>query len=225
MDQVSSIRSRRAQVLALVACMALASLLVGLSGSDAATTRANAATRSTDIRVDSRRGHAVNASSDASSASATAVSNFAVFGAPAQALDALPTGSAYSGGIAMRIAGTAQSFSAWGVLDGSQMCVTVDASSGPGAGGPAACNSVAELTQPGQLLVLGAGTGDNQVAQILVGLVPNGVSAVTVSYKNGTKAVVPVNNNGFAVATGGLMPDHYSWATATGNTETESAGM
>lgn len=177
--------SRRVKIITLVPCLALAALVVPVAVSAQS---------------------AAKAGSDASFAYARTISDFSVFARPAAARDALPAGSAYTGGISRRIAGSAQPFSAWGVLRGGQLCVTVDAASGPAAGGPAACNSVGRLTQPGQTLILGAGTGHGRAPQILAGLIPDGVVSVTVSYENGSRAAVPVRNNGFAMATGGQMP-------------------
>jgi hypothetical protein len=140
----------------------------------------------------------------ASPAYAQAATRFPVFAQPAAKGDALPSSSAYSGGISRRIAGSTQPFSTWAVLRGNQLCITVNARSGPAAGGPAACNSVSRLTQPGQFLVLTASTGNGTTPQIIAGLVPGGISSVTISYTNGSTAAVPVNDNGFAVDTGGL---------------------
>lgn len=186
---MNKLPSRRVKVRALAGCLTLTALVL-----TAPTTRSVAAT------VQARAG------SNASSAYTQAAAEFSVFARPRTAGSALPSNSAYLGGITRRIAGSTQPFSVWGVLNGSRLCVTVHARSGPATSGPAACNSVSQLSKPGQLLVLGAGTGDSMTPQILAALVPDGVSSVTVSYTNGRKTVSPVKNNGFAIETGGLMP-------------------
>lgn len=178
---MNSLSSRRAKIFTLAGCLALTPLAVVSAAPSARAT-------------------------DASYAHAQAAAHFSVFAQPAAAGDALPAGSAYSGGTSRRIAGRARSFSAWAILRGSHLCVTVDAGSGPAAGGPTACNSVRQLTRPGQILILAAGTGSGTAPQILAGLIPDGVSSVMISYANGSTAAVPVHDNGFAVDTGRLVP-------------------
>ncbi len=187
--------SRRVKVFAPAGCLTLATPVVALAAP--CTQPAAAITWARISPGIPDRGH--------SPAPAQAAAEFSVFAEPAAAGDALPADSAYTGGgTARRIAGSTRPFSAWGVLRGSQLCVTVDARSGPAAGGPAACSSPAH--QPGQLLVLAAGTGTGTTTQILAGLIPDGVFSVTVSYTNGSTAVPPVTGNGFALNTGGWIP-------------------
>jgi hypothetical protein len=216
--------ARQIRGIAVAACLVIAALVFALTRSAGATAPAKSSAAPLQVALPTTSFGRGATSNTAKADEATAIANFAVFGKPAAAADALPARSAYAGGTARRIAGDSQTFSSWGVLSGGQVCVTVDASSGAAAGGPAACNSVADLIQPGQLLVLGAGTGDNQIPQLLVGLVPNGVQSVTVVFKDGSKVNAPVIDNGFALATGGRTPAHYSWTTAAGATETEPAG-
>jgi hypothetical protein len=203
--------SRRVKTFTLAACLSLAGVAVPAAAFAQPTAKAN---------------------SDASFAYTQAVSHFSVFAEPASAADALPSGSAYAGGTSRRIAGSMQHFSAWGVLKGGQLCVTVDARSGPASGGPAACNSISRLTRPGQILVLGASAGTGAAPQVLAGLTPDGVSSVTVSYEDGSTAAVPVKDNGFAVVTGGRTPRSLRWDNgcrdylrrAGGNVITSHAG-
>lgn len=159
---------------------------------------------------------------NAAAVPAAAASLFGVFSQSATPADALPSQSAYAGGASRRIGPDAGSISAWAVSTGDQMCITLSASSGVGEGGPAACNSVSELSAPNQLLVLGASSGSStssasqvpqvQAPQVLVGLVPDGASSVEVDFTDGSSTVAPVSNNGFLLNLDGRTPDAFKWS-------------
>lgn len=157
---------------------------------------------------------------------------FAVFGTRPTAGDSLPAASAYANGVARQIGIPSAQLSAWAVLKDGQVCVTVSGS-GAAAGGPAACNSLSTLAEPGQLLTLEAGEGpagssaaaQTAVYQVVAGLVPNGVTSVGVHYSDGSSASVPVTNNGFAMLTGGKTPTEFIWSSSGGTTESESSGL
>lgn len=136
---------------------------------------------------------------------------FKVFDKPARAADSLPKGSAYADGVSRRIGNEARTFSAWAVVTADQVCVTVNASSGAASGGPAACNTTAELSKPDQLLTLQAQSSDSTY-QAIAGIAPQGVSSVTIYFSDGSSTLVPVVNNGFTDS----APDtktvtKYSW--------------
>jgi hypothetical protein len=146
----------------------------------------------------------------------TAASMFAVFAKAPTPADALAATSAYSHYQSRRIAADDGAISVFGVDEGGQVCVTLSASSGVAAGGPAACNSVSELSQPNQLLVLGASSQTtsttNPAPQVLAGLVPNGVSNVEVDFTDGSSVDAPVTNNGFILGTDGRTPSGFKWS-------------
>lgn len=153
----------------------------------------------------------------------SAATTFGVFGQQAQAADSLPADSVYKVGTARRIGSPSASVAAWGVVTGEQVCVTVNAATGPAAGGPAACNSPAQLTQPNQLLILDASSSDSS-SHVIAGLVPDGVSSVTIDLGGAAPVSVPVASNGFTYTTlAGELPSGYSW-TANGTTSTEKVG-
>jgi hypothetical protein len=182
---MSKLRSRRPGFSAAIA-LAVA-LAAPLAGSTAAAART-----------------AASAATTASHAQATA--RFPVFAQAAQPSDTLPANSAYTGGTARRITARGQPFTAWAVLRGAQLCVTLNAPTGPAAGGPAACNSIARLSQPGQYLILTAATTP-AAPQIIAGLIPRSISSVTLTTTSGQTTVIPVTRNGFAAAIpGGQAP-------------------
>lgn len=155
----------------------------------------------------------------------TAASVFAVFGNSATSADALPVSSAYAQYQSRLIGPADGAISAFGVNEGDdQVCVTLSASSGVGAGGPAACNSVSELSQPNELLVLAASSGTtsttNPPPQVLAGLVPNGATSVEIDFTDGSSVTAPVTNNGFLLSTDGRTPSAFKWSI-NGTTFTE----
>lgn len=153
----------------------------------------------------------------------SAAATFGVFGQQAQAADSLPAESAYKVGTARRVGPSSGAVAAWAVVTGEQVCVTVNAGTGPAAGGPAACNSPTELAQPNQLLILDAGSSDSS-SHVIAGLVPDGVSSVTIDLGSAAPVSVPVTSNGFTYTTpAGELPSGYSW-TANGKTSTEKVG-
>jgi hypothetical protein len=159
-----------------------------------------------------------------------------VFGRAARPSDALPARPAYTagsgaiaaGGIIRRIGPAGGAVTEWGSAKGDELCITVGASAGVASGGPAACNQLAILSQPKELLVMAAGSGGGASksgdppppSQVVAGLAPNGVSSVTINFTNGTSAVVPVANNGFVLNTDGRTPGTYKWV-ADGSQNTE----
>ena len=158
----------------------------------------------------------------------SAAQTFGVFRQVASPADALPAASAYKVGTARRIATSSSGGpSAWAVLTGEQICVTVDASGGPAQGGPAACNTVGELSQPHQLLTLDASSGASGSGspQIIAGLVPDGIKTVTIDFKDGSSTVAPVNNNGFTyITTNGEDPSGFEW-NVNGAASSEMIGV
>lgn len=164
-----------------------------------------------------------------SPAAVNALSQFGVFSHAAGPADVPPSQAGYAGGISRRIASTTGSVDAWAVLTGDQLCITVNASSGPAQGGGAACASAQALAAVGQrqFMVLGAGAGPSgsppQADQLVVGLVPDGVSAVTVAFTDGSSTTASVINNGFELNTNGRMPSTYTWSSSDGATHTEPA--
>lgn len=151
------------------------------------------------------------------SGTATPASLFAVFGRSATSADALPSSSAYAPYQSRRIGPMDGTISVFGVDEGGgQVCVTLSASSGVGAGGPAACNSISELSQPNQLLVLAASSGTvattDPTPAVVAGLVPDGASSVEVDFTDGSSAIAPVVNNGFVLTTDGRTPSGFKWS-------------
>lgn len=148
---------------------------------------------------------------------------FGVFSHPARPGDSLPAQSAYKIGTARQIGASSGPVSAWAVVTGEQICVTVNASTGAAAGGPAACNTPSELAQPNQLLATdAASSGSND--QVIAGLVPDGVTTVTISFQGGSSVPVAVSNNGFTYSTpSGRALRGFSW-TASGMAYAEKTG-
>lgn len=149
---------------------------------------------------------------------------FGVFNRTADATDSLPAGSAYVGGVSRRIGNSSGPLEAWAVSSGDQVCVTVHASSGPASGGPAACNTVAELRKPDQLLVDVSTTPASSSLEVVAGVAPQGVSTVTIDFQDGTSATVPVVDDGFTyTTTDSETISSFSWS-ASGVANLEKAG-
>jgi hypothetical protein len=154
----------------------------------------------------------------------TAAAQFAVFGQAATAGDALPTQSAYSAGVPRRIGPSSSSVAVWGVVTAGQICVTVNATTGPAAGGPAACNTPAELAEPNQLLATIASSSGSG-SQVIAGIAPNGVSGVTINFSDGSSVIAPVKRNGFLyIAPASVTFSGFAWTNAGGTTATEQRG-
>jgi hypothetical protein len=138
---------------------------------------------------------------------------FGVFNRPKSTADSLPTGSAYAGGVARRIGPGSGPLEAWAVSAGDRVCVTAYAESGPARGGPAACDTVAALNGPDALLVDVTTTPATSSDEVIVGVVPQGVSKVTINFQDGTSAVVPVINNGFTYTSTDAKQIHdFTWS-------------
>lgn len=161
----------------------------------------------------------VTAPSSSELAAATTV--FGVFSSPSGTGAALPTSSAYSGGVSRQVGSISAPFQAWAVSEGDEVCVTMDGQGPASSGGPAACNTVAELSQPDQLLVDVSGAPSTSSSQVVAGLAPNGVSTVTIRFQDGTSTNVPVTNNGFTYTANSSNPiSGFSW-TVNGVVNTE----
>ncbi len=119
---------------------------------------------------------------------------FGVFNHSRKAGDSLPAGSAYADGVSRRIGSSSDLLRAWAVSTNDQVCVTLHAPKGPA--GPAACNTVAELRNPNQLLV-DVSTSSDSSSEVIAGVAPTGVSSIKIEFSDGTSATVPVVNNGF----------------------------
>ncbi len=194
------------------AAAVLALLLLTLSGSArSAPTRATNHAQSAEV---------------AGSATTLNVSEFGVFSHISQPADVLPSGSPYGAGTSRRIGPATGPIGAWAVLNGDQLCVTVQGSPLAAQGWPAACNSPSELAKPDQLLTLEAGASGpggtpRPPLAFIAGLVPDGVRTVTVVYKDGTGVAAPVTNNGFVVNTDGKATSAVKWSSPDGATHTE----
>jgi hypothetical protein len=111
-------------------------------------------------------------------------------------------------------------YGAWIALEGdSQICVIVALAGTL----PSACDSPASLAQSNQLLITSAGagydppsagnTGARPPDQVLAGIAPDGVAAVTIEFSDGSSRTVAVHDNGFETALGSPNPVGFRWST------------
>lgn len=159
----------------------------------------------------------------------TPTAGYAVFGTPASAADAMPAGLAAEqtpGAEVRSVPTTRPGLLAWAVAGSGRLCV---AESDAG-GGSEACAAAATVTgDPGALLYTATAEGtastDADQVDLVVGLAPDGVDAVTFRFGDGTGAQVPVADNGFELATSRLVTiSSLSWEDATGATHTQEVG-
>jgi hypothetical protein len=114
----------------------------------------------------------------------------------------------------------------WATVNGDEVCVVVSAAIGSmtAPDTDAACNSEQYLESHGELLTQSSFVGGSKTppatseANVISGLAPNGVTAVTVNFADGSHAEVPVEDNGFVYTTGSASKrvQGVAWKTATG---------
>jgi hypothetical protein len=170
----------------------------------------------------------------------TPTTNYGVFATAPTAADVIPATNPLSAAVARDVPGaevramptTIPGLSTWAVAGAGEICVAADNGSGP----EMACDAAARLTtDPNELIVsaTNAATGAGSIntstavgaADLIVGLAPDGVTAVTTHYENGATATVPVVNNGFQLAANSTTTiTSYSWTDQAGAPHSEENG-
>jgi hypothetical protein len=196
-------------LVAAVACAALV-LVLATSGNREAHRKAPRLTR-----VAESAPPAIEAPTTADIANAAGT--FGVLSRAATPGDSLPATSPYLGGAARLVgpasgAGQASTSapSAWLVVTHEQVCITI-------ANGAAACNSLAELQKPDQMLSVSSTAirpGSQPSPTVIAGLAPTGVDSVTIHFQDGSTVVAPVTNDGFVYTTSlsQSVPSGYTWS-------------
>lgn len=168
-----------------------------------------------------------------SSAAPTPTRSYSLFQRPTTSADTLPADSVLPRSGARQIYTGDNAIHQWATVNGDQLCVEVRGLPTNYRAGPTACNSLSTLARADQLLVLGVSVADGpkrlpETPQppppptALAGVVPDGISAVTVTYADGSQDAAGVSNNGFHVSTHGRMPSSFAWQTADGTTHRQS---
>ncbi len=160
---------------------------------------------------------------------------YGIFSRPTAPGDTPPTDLTEGSQQTRQIATGDASLRQWAVVSGDTLCVQVAAPEGGETVEPRACNSAETLAASQELLVLGIGgaaasppslssqkesivKADSAPApRLLVGLAPDGVEEVSVSFADGTTETAPVKANGFHLSTGGRIPTALTWTTAAGD--------
>ena len=151
---------------------------------------------------------------------AAAANTFGILRQPATRQDSLPANSAYGSGVARRTGATLNGATEWIVVTQGQVCATATSTTGPAASGPAACNALATLNEPNQLLV-DVSSSDQSPSEIIFGIAPDGASSVTIHFSSGKSIIAPVIDNGFASeASKTEQVSGFTWSVG-GVTETE----
>jgi hypothetical protein len=128
---------------------------------------------------------------------------FAILRRPATASDALPASMlpeqfvgiyGASPGLARRVRGLPQGVEAWLVPGNRSLCLVTNRG--------AACGADAALDRYGLALESGSGSGAPSVA----GVVPDGVTSVTITLANGSQQDATVVDNGYAATADGPSP-------------------
>lgn len=147
-----------------------------------------------------------------------ALSHYAVFRRGAVASDALPAVNlaqalAFGGALTRRAPTTYALYSQWATLEGDNLCVVTrfTPTSSPN-GAPdtsSACGSVTSLEDNNQLILqasLMGGTSSTPptpgLADVISGLAPDGVAAVTLRFTDGSRQRVAVEENTFIYSLG-----------------------
>jgi hypothetical protein len=207
-----SVSGLKRPVIALIAVVACGALILTLaaSGNRAAHLKVPRLTR---VAEPAPPAIEVPTTADTANASGT----FSVLSHAATPRDSLPATSPYVGGAARLVgpasgAGQASTSapSAWLVVTHEQVCITL-------ASGAAACNSLAELQKPNQLLSVSSTAtrpGSQPSPTVIAGIAPTGVDSVTIHFQDGSAAVAPVTNDGFVYTTSRSqsVPTGYTWS-------------
>lgn len=165
------------------------------------------------------------ARSQGSAPSQVLLQHFGALSSPSNASD-----SAASEGVnafAHQLTTNDASLQQWIAGRGDSLCVMEsDKAVEPDAVSPAfACDPIPADKIESDLLVLGAGghRGSGGSA-LLVGLAPDGVSAISITYSDETTETAPVVDNGFHAASAGRQPVSYRWTSADGKTHVKQMG-
>lgn len=168
----------------------------------------------------------------ASSSSISALEHYQVLRRAATPSDAA-TADLPPGAQVLRRQATGNSrLSQWISLGGGKVCVTVQgaATGATGQGTYRACNSESRLEASNQLVATssyssppGSPAPTPGVSSLVAGLAPDGVSAVTVTFDDGSTRTAPVVDNGFHLTISGAPKSvkSFSWVDASGNAHTE----
>jgi len=168
-----------------------------------------------------------------------ALNQYAIFDKPEAAADAIPSYSispalATNAAISRRQETAAAGYGQWATLEGDEVCVVnryTPPSSPNGAPDTSrSCNSAAYLASHDEILVQASLMGGSSetpptpgLANVISGIVPNGIAAVSLTFTDGTTATVPVSENGFSVELGQspkTLAD-VTWKNSVGKTAAE----
>jgi len=170
--------------------------------------------------------------------SPTAISHYAVFRRAATASDYLPPVSLtdianYGDGLTRAQSTRGSAFSQWATLEGDTLCVVdrftpVDSPNGAPST-DRACNSAKYLETSNQLITEAALVGSTSstppvpgLANVISGLTPDGVTAVTLAFTDGSKQTAQVEENGFICTLGVAKTlTSVSWTDSSGKIITE----
>lgn len=166
----------------------------------------------------------VGSAAGAPTPSPQVLSQFAIFGRSPSTSDALPADAgpeAAAASLTKSIATGTGTLSQWATLDGKQACVVINGQDPGAQGAPSACANLEAPKDESELLTIAASESNTPntragEAQIVAGLAPDGIDAVTITLATGAKHTVPVLQNGFHLLTGGSNPVSYEWTAASG---------
>ncbi len=120
----------------------------------------------------------------------------------------------------------------WMAARGDDACVLESDSdvSRDGTSPAYACASLTPGKVENELVVMGAGALPHSAGTrpsgplVLVGLAPNGVTSVLITYSDGTSDIARVLDNGFHALSDGRRPAAFTWMTVDGKTHVQNLG-
>jgi hypothetical protein len=169
--------------------------------------------------------------------SPAALSHYAVFRRNTVPSDEIPpvnlleSSTALSRALPARVSG----YSQWATLEGDKLCVVARFTpAGSPNGAPdtnRACNSVQYLEDHQELITQSSLVGSSStppppgLANIVSGLTPDGVSAVTLNFTDGSRQTLSVEDNGFIYSLGSSPKtlEGITWTDSSGQTMTEKS--
>lgn len=120
----------------------------------------------------------------------------------------------------------------WMAARGDDACVLESDSdvSGDGTSPAYTCASLTSGKVEDELVAMGSGALPHSPGSrpsgplVLVGLAPNGVTSVSITYTDGTSDIAPVVDNGFHALSDGRRPAAFAWTTVDGKTHVQNLG-
>jgi hypothetical protein len=149
-------------------------------------------------------GAAKSATPNHQAAEATVISHLGVFRRAAGPADTIPASDATIAGTTRRIGNSSSGPGVWSSVDTEQLCVQL-------AGGASACIPPEEFASRPLIVGSSSNSGPEEAA----GLVPDGITSVSVDYQNGTSETVPVVDNGFYIHAKYAVKN-FAWTTTDG---------